>query len=114
MRDTLTVAHHGATEPLAGYRQALPVVFCGLYPVDSSQYPDLKEALGRLQLNDAALTYEPESSAALGFGYRCGFLGLLHLDIVQERLEGARVQPDADRDRAKRHLQSASDERRDG
>ena len=85
--DTLTLAQHGATEPLAGYRQALPVVFCGLYPIDSSQYPELKEALGKLQLNDAALTFEPESSAALGFGYRCGFLGLLHLDIVQERLE---------------------------
>ncbi|MDR3707652.1 MAG: translation elongation factor 4 [Capsulimonadaceae bacterium] len=85
--DTITLAHHGATEPLIGYKQAKPMVFCGLYPIDSNQFQDLKEALSRLQLNDAALTYEPESSAALGFGFRCGFLGLLHLDIVQERLE---------------------------
>ena len=85
--DTITLAHGGATEMLAGYRQAKPMVFCGLYPIDSNQFLDLKEALSRLQLNDSALAYEPESSAALGFGFRCGFLGLLHLDIVQERLE---------------------------
>jgi GTP-binding protein LepA len=85
--DTITLAHHGAKAPLAGYKQAKPMVFCGLYPIDSAQYQDLKEALSKLQLNDAALIYEPESSAALGFGFRCGFLGLLHLDIVQERLE---------------------------
>ncbi|HEY3330700.1 MAG TPA: translation elongation factor 4 [Capsulimonadaceae bacterium] len=85
--DTITAAHKGATEPLLGYKQAKPMVFCGLYPIDSNQYQDLKEALSRLQLNDASLTYEPESSAALGFGFRCGFLGLLHVDIVQERLE---------------------------
>jgi len=85
--DTVTLATGGAKEMLAGYRQVKPVVFGGLYPIGSNQYPDLKEALGKLQLNDASLTFEPESSAALGFGYRCGFLGLLHLDIVQERLE---------------------------
>jgi GTP-binding protein LepA len=85
--DTITLAHGGSKKALEGYKHAKPMVFCGLYPIDSNQYQDLKEALSRLQLNDAAVTYEPESSAALGFGFRCGFLGLLHLDIVQERLE---------------------------
>src|SRR5258708_1783074 len=85
--DTITTAEHGATEPLPGYRLVKPMVFAGLFPTDSEQFPDLKEALEKLQLNDAALSYEPENSAALGFGFRCGFLGLLHLEIVQERLE---------------------------
>jgi GTP-binding protein LepA len=85
--DTITTAEHGATKPLPGYRQVKPMVFAGLFPSDSDQFPELKEALEKLQLNDAALSYEPENSAALGFGFRCGFLGLLHLEIVQERLE---------------------------
>ena len=80
-------ARTGAKEPLSGYREPRPMVYSGLYPVDGSQYPDLREALDKLQLNDAALTYEPETSAALGFGFRCGFLGLLHLEITRDRLE---------------------------
>ena len=85
--DTVTLDASPAPEPLPGYRQAKPMVFAGLYPTDSDQYQELREALERLSLNDAALVYEPESSAALGFGFRCGFLGLLHLEIVVERLE---------------------------
>ncbi len=85
--DTLTLATRPAAAPLPGYQRAKPMVFAGLYPVDGEDYPNLKEALERLQLNDASLTYEPESSQALNFGFRCGFLGLFHMDIVQERLE---------------------------
>ena len=85
--DTITLASAPATEPLPGYRPAKPMVFAGLYPVESNAYPELREALDRLALNDASLTYEPESSLALGFGFRVGFLGLLHMEIIQERLE---------------------------
>jgi GTP-binding protein LepA len=85
--DTVTSERKGATEPLAGYREPKPMVYSGLYPMDGSDYPELREALEKLQLNDAALTFEPETSAALGFGFRCGFLGLLHLEITRDRLE---------------------------
>jgi len=85
--DTLTTVRHSATESLGGYRDPRPMVFSGLYPLDGSEYPALREALDKLRLNDAALVYEPETSAALGFGFRVGFLGLLHLEIVRERLE---------------------------
>lgn len=85
--DTVTLVNNAAKEPLAGYKKVNSMVFCGIYPADGSKYGDLRDALEKLQLNDAALTFEPETSVALGFGFRCGFLGLLHMEIIQERLE---------------------------
>ena len=85
--DTVTSAATPADEPLPGYRPARPMVYCGIYTEDGSRYGDLREALEKLQLNDASLVFEPETSVALGFGYRCGFLGMLHMEIIQERLE---------------------------
>ena len=85
--DTITNAEKPCAEPLPGYKKVNPMVYCGIYPADGAKYPDLRDALEKLQLNDASLQFEPETSIALGFGFRCGFLGLLHLEIIQERLE---------------------------
>ena len=85
--DTITLAANPATEPVPGFKEVKPMVFCGLYPSESDDYENLKAALEKLQLNDASLTFEPESSVALGFGFRCGFLGMLHMEVIQERLE---------------------------
>src|SRR5262249_51984952 len=84
--DTITDDRHPVDKPLPGFRPAVPVVFCGLFPVDAAQFEDLRAAMGKLRLNDASFTYEMETSAALGFGFRCGFLGLLHLETIQARL----------------------------
>jgi GTP-binding protein LepA len=85
--DTVTDADNPAKKPLEGYRKVNPMVYCGIYPADGARYHDLRDALEKLQLNDASLSFEPETSKALGFGFRCGFLGLLHMEIIQERLE---------------------------
>ena len=85
--DTITSAEHPTEEPMAGYKKATPMVYCGVYPAEGEKYENVRDALEKLQVNDAALEFEPETSAALGFGFRCGFLGLLHMEIIQERLE---------------------------
>ena len=106
--DTVTFADRPAPEPLPGYKKVQPVVFCGIYPLDGSKFLDLKEAILKLKLNDASLTFEPDNSVALGFGFRCGFLGLLHMEIIQERIE-RRVQPRHHHDGTLRLLPRAQD-----
>lgn len=101
--DTITQADRPAKEALPGYKEVQPMVFCGIYPADGSEYEDLKEALEKLRLNDASLVFEPETSAALGFGFRCGFLGMLHMEIIQERLE-REFDFDLDYHRSQRYL----------
>ena len=85
--DTITFTDNPTAQPCPGYKKVKPVVYCGIFPADGSRYGDLRDALERLKLNDASLFYEPETSTALGFGFRCGFLGLLHMEIIEERLE---------------------------
>ena len=108
--DTITDDRKPVTEMLPGFKPAIPVVFCGLFPVDADDFETLRAAMGKLRLNDASFSFEMETSAALGFGFRCGFLGLLHLEIIQERLS-ARIRSQSDRDRAVGDLQDASDRR---
>ena len=91
MGDTVTNAEHPCAKPLPGYKKVNPMVYCGMYPADGAKYPDLRDALEKLRLNDASLFYEPETSAALGFGFRCGFLGLLHLEVSKKAGKG--IQP---------------------
>ena len=108
--DTITDDRKPVTEMLPGFKPAIPVVFCGLFPVDADDFETLRAAMGKLRLNDASFSFEMETSAALGFGFRCGFLGLLHLEIIQERLS-PRIRSQSDRDRALGDLQDAPDRR---
>ena len=111
--DTITDDRHPVSEALPGFKPSIPVVWCGLFPVDADDFEKLRESLGKLRLNDASFHYEAETSAALGFGYRCGFLGLLHLEIIQERLS-REFDLDLIATAPSRRLQNFQDQRRDG